>query len=100
MRTTITQQGIVALEFPIAQPALRYPVIGKMDGKRIVTHEPRFELWMTDDIVNVNDVIWHVVDFGQKRGGFDITAKYADWCNRAEQREIDATEFDASAAGQ
>ena len=100
MTATITQQAIPALEFPIAKPALQYPVIGKWDAGQIWTHEDRYERWAVDDIVNVDGTLWRVADEGRKRGGFDITAEYADMCDRTEQREIDASEFDASAAGQ
>jgi hypothetical protein len=92
MTTIMTQQGIPAVEFPIAPPPPRYPVIGKWDAGRIVPHEPRTEPWLIG-------TIWRVADFGHKRGGFDITAEYDAMIEREQMADIAATQADMRQEG-
>jgi hypothetical protein len=78
MTTTIPAQGIPPLEFPIERPPPQYPVVGKYDAGRIVTHEPRFEKWMVDDVVEIDGRYWHVLADSGKNRGWDVTAELAD----------------------
>lgn len=96
MTTLITQQGIPAVEFPIAPPPPRYPVVAKWDAGRIVPHEPRLEPWMIDDVVVIGETVWLVTDEGVRRRGRDITAEY----EAMQLAAVAETEYDAGPAGQ